>query len=552
MNEQELAKLLFPEVDQTPEDMEAKYQPRQLPEGAKVTRIAPSPTGFMHLGNLYGALVDERLAHQSKGVFFLRIEDTDAKRAVEGGVRKIIEAFRDFGLRPDEGATMDGETGSYGPYYQSHRKEIYHVFAKSLVERGYAYPCFCTEEELAEMRAKQEANKETTGYYGKYAVWRDASLDAVKEALAAGRSYCIRFRSPGDPSRRVKIKDLVKGDLELPENDQDLVLLKSDGIPTYHFAHVIDDHLMGTTHVVRGEEWLATLPMHLQMFQVLGFKVPKYLHTAQLMKIDPETGTKRKLSKRKDPELALSYYKQQGFPVRAVMEYLMTTLNSNFEEWRLANPALPYEDFKFTTQKMSASGALFDLEKLEDVSKNVISRMTADEVYNAVAEWAEEFDPELYSLLTRDPEYAKAIFAIGRGGKKPRKDFSRWEEVRAYVSFFYDELFAPDDSQMPALPKETLCAVLEDYQKVYNKDDDNSAWFDRIKAMCPQYGLCADMREYKKNPDAYAGSVGDMSMILRVAITGRAQSPDLWVVCQLLGTERVLKRLQEAKDRIGV
>ena len=508
MNELELAKLLFPEVTETPEDIEAKYPPRQLGEGAKVTRIAPSPTGFMHLGNLYGALVDERLAHQSGGVFFLRIEDTDAKRAVEGGVRKIIEAFRDFGLRLDEGAVIDGEKGSYGPYYQRQRKEIYHVYAKSLVERGYAYPCFCTEEELNEMRAKQEAAKETTGYYGKYAVWRDASIEAVKEALAAGKSYCI---------------------------------------PTYHFAHVIDDHLMGTTPVVRGEEWLATLPMHLQMFQVLGFKTPKYLHTAQLMKIDPETGSKRKLSKRKDPELALTYYKQQGFPVRAVMEYLMTTLNSNFEEWRLANPTLPYEQFKFTTQKMSASGALFDLEKLEDVSKNVISRMTAEEVYDAVTEWAKEFDAELYTLLTRNPEYAKSIFAIGRGGKKPRKDFARWEEVRAYVSFFYDELFVRDDSQMPALPKETISAVLEDYQKIYNSADDNSAWFERIKSMCPQYGLCADMKEYKKNPDAYAGSVGDLSMILRVAITGRAQSPDLWTVCQLLGTERVLQRLKAAE-----
>ncbi|MBQ7064734.1 MAG: glutamate--tRNA ligase [Firmicutes bacterium] len=539
----ELANRLFPDITETPEDMEARYPARNLPEGAKVTRIAPSPTGFMHLGNLYGALVDERLAHQSGGVFYLRIEDTDAKRAVEGGVRMIIEAFRNFSLIPDEGATIDGEIGAYGPYYQRQRKEIYHVFAKSLVARGYAYPCFCTEEELESMRARQEAAKENFGYYGPYAVWRDRSFEEVMTKLDEGTPYVVRFRSPGDISHKIRHTDLVKGKLELTENDQDLVLLKSDGIPTYHFAHVIDDHLMGTTHVVRGEEWLPTLPMHLQMFQVLGFKPPKYLHTAQLMKIDPETGSKRKLSKRKDPELALSFYRQQGYPSASVLEYLMTMLNSNFEEWRAANPAAPFESFPFSTNKMSASGGLFDLEKLTDVSKNVISRMSAEQVYEEVASWAQEFDPDFAALLTRDPAYSKAILAIGRGGKKPRKDFARWEDVKPYMSFFFDELFCCDRTQMPALPEETICRILEDYQGIYDPADDNQVWFDKLKAMCGRYGLCADMKAYKKDPSAYAGSVADLSMVLRVAITGRAQSPDLAEVCRLLGRERVLKRL---------
>ncbi len=543
MDTKALAELLFPQVTELPEDVIARYPARELPEGAKVTRIAPSPTGFMHLGNLYGALVDERLAHQSGGVFYLRIEDTDQKRAVEGGVRMIIEAFQSFGLHPDEGATLEGEKGEYGPYYQRQRKEIYHVFAKALVEQGHAYPCFCTEEELAQMRAQQEATKENFGYYGKYAKCRNLTLEEIQAKIAAGIPYVVRFRSNGNVEHKIFHNDLVKGKLELTENDQDLVLLKSDGIPTYHFAHVIDDHLMGTTHVVRGEEWLPTLPMHLQMFQTLGWKPPKYLHTAQLMKIDPETGAKRKLSKRKDPELALSFYRQLGYPTASVLEYLMTMLNSNFEEWRMANPTAPMEDFKFTTAKMSGSGALFDIDKLTDVSKNVISRMSAEEVYWQVAAWAQENDPEFYTLLTRDPEYSKAILAIGRGGKKPRKDIALWSEVKPYMSFFFDELFERDDSQMPALPAETIRQILEDYKSVYHPEDDSNQWFARLKEMCPKYNLCADMKAYKKDPSAYAGSVADLSMVLRVAITGRAQSPDLAQVCGLLGADRVVQRL---------
>ena len=410
-----LAELLFPQIQTTPAEIEAKYPPRNLPEGAKVTRMAPSPTGFMHLGNLFSAIVDERLAHQSGGVLCLRIEDTDLKRSVEGGVQTIVRVFHEYELGFDEGATADGETGAYGPYYQRQRAEIYQTFAKWLVQQGKAYPCFCSEEELNAIREKQTALKENIGYYGKYAVYRDASFEQIKEKIDAGERFVLRFRSEGNPENRRKVNDLVKGTVEFPENEQDLVLLKSDGIPTYHFAHVVDDHLMQTTHVVRGEEWLATLPFHVQLFQAMGWKLPKYVHTSQLMKMDG--GSKRKLSKRKDPELALDFYKQTGYCVPAVKEYIMTLLNSNFEDWRLANPTADLNEFKFTTQKMSASGSLFDIDKLNDVSKNVISRMSVEQVYSHLTGWAEQFDPDFHKLLTRDPAYTRSILAIGRDRK---------------------------------------------------------------------------------------------------------------------------------------
>ena len=406
MDHQRLAQLLFPDITTTPEDIEKMYPPRNLPEGAKVTRMAPSPTGFMHLGNLFSAIVGERLAHQSNGVFFLRIEDTDLKRAVEGGVEKIINVFNHYGLNFDEGATIDGDNGAYGPYRQRQRANIYQTFAKQLVERGLAYPCFCTEEELTEMREKQQEMKINFGYYGEWAKCRNLSFEEIEANIKAGKPYVLRFRSEGDPNKRFTHHDLVKGDIELPENDQDIVLLKSDGIPTYHFAHVVDDHLMQTTHVVRGEEWLATLNIHLQLFRTMGWKAPKYVHTAQLMKMDG--GSKRKLSKRKDPELALDFYNAEGYPVPSVLEYLMTLLNSNFEDWRMANPTAPMNNFQFTTKKMSNSGSLFDIDKLKDVSKNTISVMSADEVYNEVTTWAKDFDQQLYSLLTADEQKAKA------------------------------------------------------------------------------------------------------------------------------------------------
>ena len=544
MDYQRLANLLFPDITTTPADIEAMYPPRSLPEGAKVTRIAPSPTGFMHLGNLFSAIVSERLAHQSGGVFFLRIEDTDLKRAVEGGVETIIRVFNHYGLNFDEGATIEGDKGAYGPYRQRQRAKIYQTFAKVLVEQGLAYPCFCTEEELNEMRQQQQEMKINFGYYGQWAKCRDLTFEQIEENIQAGKPYVLRFRSPGDPNKRFVHRDLVKGDIELPENDQDIVLLKSDGIPTYHFAHVIDDHFMGTTHVVRGEEWLATLNIHLQLFRTLGWKPPKYVHTAQLMKMDG--GSKRKLSKRKDPELALDFYNAEGYPVPSVLEYLMTLLNSNFEDWRIANPTAPMDDFQFTTKKMGNSGSLFDIDKLKDVSKNTISVMSADEVYNEVTGWAKDYDQQLYTLLTSDEQKAKAIFAIGRGGAKPRKDIAIWSEVKDYLAFFYDELYVPATAYPENVAKEDAIAILTQYKGIYSPADDGDTWFEKVRELGSALGFAAKPKDYKKNPDQYKGHVGDVSQVIRLAITGRTNSPDLCSVMQILGEETCQKRLDEA------
>ena len=544
MDYQRLANLLFPDITTTPADIEAMYPPRSLPEGAKVTRIAPSPTGFMHLGNLFSAIVSERLAHQSGGVFFLRIEDTDLKRAVEGGVETIIRVFNHYGLNFDEGATIEGDKGAYGPYRQRQRAKIYQTFAKVLVEQGLAYPCFCTEEELNEMRQQQQEMKINFGYYGQWAKCRDLTFEQIEENIQAGKPYVLRFRSPGDPNKRFVHRDLVKCDIELPENDQDIVLLKSDGIPTYHFAHVIDDHFMGTTHVVRGEEWLATLNIHLQLFRTLGWKPPKYVHTAQLMKMDG--GSKRKLSKRKDPELALDFYNAEGYPVPSVLEYLMTLLNSNFEDWRIANPTAPMDDFQFTTKKMGNSGSLFDIDKLKDVSKNTISVMSADEVYNEVTGWAKDYDQQLYTLLTSDEQKAKAIFAIGRGGAKPRKDIAIWSEVKDYLAFFYDELYVPATAYPENVAKEDAIAILTQYKGIYSPADDGDTWFEKVRELGSALGFAAKPKDYKKNPDQYKGHVGDVSQVIRLAITGRTNSPDLCSVMQILGEETCQKRLDEA------
>lgn len=544
MDYQRLANLLFPDITTTPADIEAMYPPRSLPEGAKVTRIAPSPTGFMHLGNLFSAIVSERLAHQSGGVFFLRIEDTDLKRAVEGGVETIIRVFNHYGLNFDEGATIEGDKGAYGPYRQRQRAKIYQTFAKVLVEEGLAYPCFCTEEELNEMRQQQQEMKINFGYYGQWAKCRDLTFEQIEENIQAGKPYVLRFRSPGDPNKRFVHRDLVKGDIELPENDQDIVLLKSDGIPTYHFAHVIDDHFMGTTHVVRGEEWLATLNIHLQLFRTLGWKPPKYVHTAQLMKMDG--GSKRKLSKRKDPELALDFYNAEGYPVPSVLEYLMTLLNSNFEDWRIANPTAPMDDFQFTTKKMGNSGSLFDIDKLKDVSKNTISVMSADEVYNEVTGWAKDYDQQLYTLLTADEQKAKAIFAIGRGGAKPRKDIAIWSEVKDYLAFFYDELYVPATSYPENVAKEDAIAILTRYKGIYSPADDGDTWFNKVRELGETLGFAAKPKDYKKNPDQFKGHVGDVSQVIRLAITGRTNSPDLCSVMQILGETTCQQRLDEA------
>ena len=543
-----LAQLLFPDVTMTCEQLEAKYPPRNVPEGAVITRMAPSPTGFVHLGNLVQGLTSERMAHQSGGVLFLRVEDTDAKREIPGAVEVLIESLKHYGIHFDEGATIDGDNGNYGPYRQRQRASIYHVYAKKLVEEGKAYPCFCTEEELAAMREKQEANKENTGYYGPYAIWRDRPMEDIQAQLAAGQPWVLRFRSTGDISHQFKYNDLVKGELTVTENDVDQVLLKSDGIPTYHFAHAVDDHLMRTTHVVRGDEWLPSLPFHIQLFQALGFKLPKYVHIGPLMKMDGNS--KRKLSKRKDPELALTYYKSEGFPVQAVYEYIMTLLNSNYEDWRRANPTAPATDFKFSPKKLNPAGNLFDYAKLCDISKNEIAKMDAQQVYTLLVEWAREFDPDFARKLTADPDFAVRILAIGRGGKKPRKDMATWADAKPYMGFFYDEyLEAPVFDEK--FDKAVIRSALEKFLERFNFQDDATVWFDKVKEITQELGFTTDMKAYKQNPDDFPGTVADVSTFLRLAVTGKTNSPDLYTVMQILGYERTVARIRKAMEQLA-
>ena len=547
MDYNQLAQLLFPHVTESPESMEEKFPLRDLPEGAVVTRMAPSPTGFVHLGNLVQGLTAERMAHQSNGVLFLRVEDTDAKREVQGAVEVLINTLKHYGIQFDEGATMDGDNGLYGPYRQRQRAAIYHVYAKKLVSEGMAYPCFCTEEELSAMREKQEANKETTGYYGKYAMWRDRSLEDIQAQINAGNPWVLRFRSTGSIENQFKFDDLVKGKLTITENDVDHVLLKSDGIPTYHFAHAVDDHLMRTTHVVRGDEWLPTLPFHIQLFKALGFKLPKYVHIGPLMKMDGTS--KRKLSKRKDPELALTYYKAEGFPVEAVYEYIMTLLNSNYEDWRRANPNAPSTDFKFSPKKLNPAGNLFDYKKLVDVSKNEIAKMDAAKAYTLLTEWAGEFDPEFAAKLTADPDYATRILAIGRGGKKPRKDLATWQEAKPYMGFFYDEyLEAPVFDER--FSSTVICDVLNRFLKKFDITDDSSVWFEKVKAITEDIGFTTDMKAYKADPTAFAGTVADVSTFIRLAVTGKTNSPDLYTVMQILGYDRTVARIRNVVTQL--
>ena len=544
-NNRLMAQLLFPHITKTIDEYETVYPPRDLPQGAMVTRIAPSPTGFMHFGNLYGALIDERLAHQSGGVFYLRIENTDAKREVEGAVDVILTSLNAFGLNFDEGATSGEDKGNYGPYRQRDRAELYQTVAKNLVERGMAYPCFCTEEDLQALHDKQEAQGANYGYYGEWAVHANITVEEAKALIEEGKPYVVRFRSPGKDGNRIKYKDLAKGEIEMPENCNDIVLLKSDGIPTYHFAHVVDDHFMRTTHVVRGEEWLSTFPYHLQMFDAIGWEKPAYIHTAHMLKFDE--GSKRKLSKRKDPEARLTYYLQQGYPSVCVIEYLMTVLNSNFEEWRRKNPEASLDEFRFKAEKMGIAGAVFDIDKLNDISKNLICKMSGEEVYEATETWAKEYNPEFHALLTRDPAYSKEILSIGRGGKKPRKDFTVWSDVPDYMSFFFDEAFETDYPFPETMSKEDILRVLKEYpEKYYDATDDQQTWFNKVKDLTEAMGYAVDMKAYKADPTAFPGSVADISAVLRVAVTGRTASPDTFAVMNILGKDKVLTRLNKA------
>ena len=547
MDYKALAELLFPNVTETCEEVEARFPARQLPEGAVVSRMAPSPTGFVHLGNLVQGTISERMSHQSGGVLFLRVEDTDAKREVAGAVEVLIDTLEHYGISFDEGATHDGDKGAYGPYRQRQRASIYHVFAKKLVAEGQAYPCFCTEEELTAMREKQEAQKVNFGYYGEFAMWRDRSIEDIQAQLDAGNPWVLRFRSTGSIENQFKFDDLVKGKLTITENDIDHVLLKSDGIPTYHFAHAVDDHLMHTTHVVRGDEWMATLPFHIQLFKALGFKLPKYVHIGPLMKMDGTS--KRKLSKRKDPELALTFYKAEGFPVKAVYEYIMTILNSNFEDWRRANPDASLDDFKFSPKKLNPAGSLFDYAKLTDVSKNVISKMDAETVYTLLTEWAQEFDADFGAKLAADADFATKILAIGRGGKKPRKDLAVWKDAKDYMGFFYDEyLETPVFDEK--FDKAVVVDALKRFLEKFDIADDSNTWFEKVKEITNEMGFTTDMKAYKADPTAFPGTVADISTFIRQATTGKTNSPDLYTVMQILGYDRTVARIKAVMESL--
>lgn len=546
---QKIADLLFPEVSAVPQDLEEKYPPRALPEGARVTRFSPSPTGYLHIGGLFGALADYMTAKATGGVFYLRIEDTDKKREIEDGVSGILEGLRAFGITPDEGVTgFDSETGAYGPYTQSKRVEIYHIVAKDLVRRGLAYPCFCTADELTALREQQEKDGALIrGYFGKYAKCRDLSDEEIEANLRAGKPYVLRFRSDGDENRRVHFDDIVRGKIEFPENIIDEVLLKSDGVPTYHFAHVCDDHFMRTTHVLRGEEWLSSVPKHIALFKACGFRAPKYAHTPLVLKIDEQDGTKRKISKRKDPEAAVSYFVDSGYPKEALIEYLMTLLNSNFEDWRRANPEADIYSFPFNLKKMSVSGALFDLAKLNDISKTVISRMDAQTVFDRTLEWTKTYDKAYATLLENDPQKALGMMALDRGGKKPRKDIAMWSQVRSYFSYMYPALYEKDYTLPENISATDAAAILRDYSEVWSPADEKDVWFEKIKALCAPHGFTPNVKEYKQNPDAFKGHVGDVSTVIRIAVTGRTNTPDLCTILQLLGEDTVHARLADAE-----
>ena len=543
-----LACAMFPRIEKAPEYYEQIYPVRGLEDGARVTRIAPSPTGYLHLGVLFTALINKLTAVKSDGIFFFRLEDTDKKREVEGGTADILAGLNHYGVRPDEGfVDADLIVGDYGPYQQSVRGEIYQTYVKDLVEKGLAYPCFCTEEQRAEAREVQERDKVRTGYYGRYAVCRDMSADEAISRIEDGQSYVVRLKSNGSEEHRIKFDDMIKGTIEMPENDEDIVILKSDGIPTYHFAHAIDDHLMRTTHVIRGDEWISSVPKHIELFKTLGFRVPKYAHVSPIMK--DENGARRKLSKRKDPEAAVHFYAEQGYPTASVLDYLMTIASSEFEDWRRQNAEKSFFDFNFNLKKMSSSGALFDLDKLNDVSKTIISRMNADEVARLVTEWARDYDSAFYDIISSDARFLSGIFAIDRGGKKPRKDIAKWSDTPEYCEYFYDATFAPS-YDFGAFDAQDISAVFEKYIAVYDENHDKQQWFDAIKAICEPLGFCPEVKEYKQNPDAYKGHVGDVSGFIRMAITGRKNTPDLHSICVLLGRDTVQKRLEMALNSV--
>ena len=546
MNYKDLADLIFPDAKDI-SYYEEKYPERNLKEGAIVTRFAPSPTGFVHIGGLYQSVIAKKLANQTEGVFFLRIEDTDQKREVENGIKDIVTSLKDFGLEPDEGMISETEgKGNYGPYKQSERKEIYQAYAKYLIEQGKAYPCFCTTEEGEEIRAKQEAAKIRPGYYGVWAKCRNVTVEEAIERIKNGEKYIVRFKSPGREDRKIKHHDAIKGNVDFPENDQDIVIIKADGLPTYHFAHAVDDHLMRTTLVIRGDEWLSSVPLHLQLFHELGFKAPKYAHIAPIMKND--NGNKRKLSKRKDAEAAVSFYEEEGIPEEAVKEYLLNIANSNFENWRRANKDKSIDEFELQLNKMSVSGALFDMVKLLDIGKTVISRYTAEKVYDEAKKWAERHDEELNKML-EDKKYALRVFGIERGNKKPRKDIAKWSDVKENIEYMYDDVFYSKKRDYPYQvinDKEKIKKILDLYiEKYYDDNDDKDTWFEKIKELAGEMGYAKEVKEFKANPDKYEAHVGDVSTVLRVALTSRTNTPDMYEIMKILGKDRIKERFEK-------
>ncbi len=544
MNNKDLANLIFPNIDKTVEDYEKMYPERNLNSNQKVTRFAPSPTGYMHIGGVYQALIDFMLAKNSDGIFYLRNEDTDSTREVNDATKLIMKTLKEYEILPDEYEYENEIVGNYGPYVQSERKEIYHAFIKRLIEIGRAYPCFCKKEELDSMRKRQEERKKRTGYYGVYAKCKKLSVEEQIERIKNGEPYVIRFRSKGNFDNKIPFVDLGKGKLSLSENDIDDVIMKSDNmLPTYHFAHVVDDHLMRTTHVVRGEEWLPSVTKHIEMFEAFGFKAPTYIHTPLLIKKDGNNV--RKISKRKDPEASMSYYDQEGYPKLAVIESLMTIINSNYEEWHTANPDKKYTDFIYNPDKMSSSGALYDLMKLDDISKNMISKMTKEEVYKESYEWASKYSQSLKDIIDKDVEYYKGILNIEREQKNPRKDIAKYSDIESLIWYMYDELFNPDVYEWGKVtdPSE-ISKILKTYMdKYYTEDKDE--WFNQVKFLADELGYASNMKEYKKNPDDFKGNVADIATVIRVALTSKSQTPDLYEILKLFGRDRVIKRFEK-------
>lgn len=551
MTNKDLAELIFPNITKTVEDYEKMYPKRNLPDNAVVTRFAPSPTGFVHIGHIFSSFVANKVAKDTNGIFFLRIEDTDQERIVEGGITNILKDLNNYDITFDEGMISETEeNGFYGPYLQSNRKEIYHAFIKHFIENGMAYPCFCSKEELEEIRNAQENRKDRIGYYGRYAKCRRIPLEDAYNRIKNGEKFIIRLKSPGDFEKKVIVKDLVRGTISFPENDMDIVIMKQDGLPTYHFAHLVDDYLMRTTHIIRSDEWVSSLPVHVQLFSMLGVKPPKYAHLSPIMKED--NGTKRKLSKRKDPECAMKFYHEQGIPAEAVKLYLMTLANTNFEQWMDANKDKGIDDFEFSFNKISKSGGLFDVEKLLNISKNYLSRIKATEFYDMLVKYAKEYDEEFYDLLTKYKDFTIGLLNIEREQKKPRKDYSSFSEVKSLVWYMYDELFEKEEKNyewQTIADKNEILNIMKIYiEKYYDENDEQQSWFNKIKDLSEELGYAREVKEYRENPDNYKGHVGDISMVIRVSLTTKAMTPNLYDIMKLLGKDRIMKRINKLNN----